>query len=388
MSFRVLTLNNIATRGLDRFPREQYEIASEFTHPDAVMVRSADMHSMSLPDTVKAVGRAGAGVNNIPVSELSQRGVPVFNAPGANANAVKELVIAGMLLALRNLCQAWDYTRGLAAAEDLNKAVESGKKQFAGNELPGRTLGVIGLGAIGVLVANSAKALGMRVIGFDPDITVRRAWQLSADVEQASGLDELFSKADVVTAHVPLTDGTRHLVNAERIARMPKGGVLLNFARSGIVDDASALAALDDGHLHAYVSDFPTAELIAHPGVIALPHLGASTREAEENCAMMVADTLRAYLEHGTIRHSVNFPDVDMPRSGGVRLCVANANVPNMVGQITTALADAGLNILDMMNKSRADLAYTLVDVDNAIPDATLDAIRSIEGVLTVRRLD
>lgn len=388
MSFRILTLNNIATRGLDRFPREEYEIASEFSHPDAVMVRSADMHSMPIPDTVKAVGRAGAGVNNIPVETLSERGVPVFNAPGANANAVKELVIAGMLLALRNLCQAWDYTRGLAAADELNKAVESGKKQFAGNELPGRTLGVIGLGAIGVLVANSAKALGMRVIGFDPDITVRRAWQLSADVEQASGLEELFSKADVVTAHVPLTDGTRHLVNAERIARMPKGAVLLNFARGGIVDDAAALAALDSGQLHAYVSDFPTAELIAHPGVIALPHLGASTREAEENCAMMVADTLRAYLEHGTIRHSVNFPNIDMPRSGGVRLCVANANVPNMVGQITTALANAGLNILDMVNKSRADLAYTLVDVDNAISDATVNAIRDIEGVLTVRRLD
>src|SRR5690606_5129767 len=295
--FKIQTLNNIASKGLERLPGERYAVAADLAQPDAILVRSADMHALALPDTLKAVGRAGAGVNNIPVAELTRRGVPVFNAPGANANAVKELVLAGLLLAYRNICQAWDYTRRLPEeGAALHKAVEQGKKQFSGFELPGRTLGVVGLGAIGVQVANAAQALGMRVIGFDPGITVKSAWQLSANVEQAQSLDDLFGRADAISLHVPLVDATRHLVNGARLKLLRRGGVLLNFSRDGIVDEAAVLAALNDGYLHAHVTDFPSRELLQHPKVIALPHLGASTLEAEENCAVMVADTLRDYL--------------------------------------------------------------------------------------------
>lgn len=386
--FKILTLNTIAVSGLERFPRDRYEIASEIAHPDAVLVRSANMHDMELPDSVRAVARAGAGVNNIPVARLGGRGVPVFNAPGANANAVKELVLAAILLAYRNICQAWEFARGLQGDdEQIHRAVEAGKKQFAGFELPNRTLGVIGLGAVGVQVANAAQGLGMKVIGFDPDITVKRAWQLSSAVEQAASLDELFSRTDVVTVHVPLNEHTRHLVNANRIELMRKQGVLLNFAREGVVDEPAVLAELDAGKLYAYVTDFPRRELLAHPRVIVLPHLGASTQEAEENCAVMVAETLRDYLENGNVRNSVNFPEVVMPRAEGVRVCIANANVPNMVGQITTHLAQAELNIIDMLNKSRGDVAYTVVDVNNGVPDETLAKIRGIAGVLAVRVL-
>jgi D-3-phosphoglycerate dehydrogenase len=386
--FKILTLNNIAVEGLRRLPRERYEVASEIAHPDAIILRSYNMHDMEIPDTVAAVGRAGAGTNNIPVGALAARGVPVFNAPGANANAVKELAIAGMLLGARNLCDAREYVKTLeGSGEALKKAVEAGKKQFVGFELPGRTLGVIGLGAIGVEVANAALDLGMKVAGFDPAITVRNAWQLSSGVEQEDTLDQLFQHADFVTCHVPLIDATRNIVNASRIALMNDGGVLINFARGGVVDDKAAIDALDSGKLHAYVTDFPTPELIAHPKVVALPHLGASTGEAEENCAIMVAEHLRDYLENGNVRFSVNFPEARLPRLDAWRITVANANVPNMVGQISTDIANAGLNIEDLLNKSRGELAYTIVDVNGEPSAELLDEIRSIDGVLALRNL-
>ncbi|MDH5617757.1 MAG: phosphoglycerate dehydrogenase [Gammaproteobacteria bacterium] len=386
--YKVLTLNHIAVEGLRRLPRERYEVASEIAHPDAILVRSANMHEMDIPATVVAIGRAGAGTNNIPCDKLAARGVPVFNAPGANANAVKELVIGGMLLGARNLAQASEYVKTLKeTGEDLKKAVENGKKQFVGFELPGKTLGVIGLGAIGVEVANSALALGMKVIGFDPAITVSNAWQLSSGVAQAETLDQLFQNADFVTAHVPLIDATKNIVNADRIALMNKGAVLINFARGGVVDNAAAIAALDSGRLHAFVCDFPTPELIAHPKVVALPHLGASTGEAEANCAVMVADNVKDYLENGNIRFSVNFPQARLPRLDAWRITVSNANVPNMVGQISTCIANAGLNIEDLLNKSIGGIAYTIVDVNGEPSDALLNQLRAIDGVLTLRNL-
>ncbi len=386
--YKILTLNNIAVAGLRRLPRERYEVASEIAHPDAIILRSHNMHDMDIAESVAVVGRAGAGVNNIPIEKLSEQGVPVFNAPGANSNAVKELAMAGLLLAARNICPAWKYVRDLRdAGEDLEKKVEAGKKQFVGFELPGRTLGVVGLGAIGVEVANVALALGMKVAGFDPQITVRRAWQLSSGVEQTETLDHLFKKSDAVSVHVPLVNGTRGLANRERLALMRKGGILINFSRGAVVDNDAVLEALDSGHLHAYVCDFPTSELIAHPGVIALPHLGASTVEAEENCAIMVAENVKDYLENGNIRHSVNFPEAVMPRADAWRITIANANVPNMVGQISTCLADAGLNIEDLLNKSLGDVAYTVVDLDGPVPEKTLKALQQIDGVLALRNL-
>jgi D-3-phosphoglycerate dehydrogenase len=389
MTFRILTLNNISVRGLERLPRERYEVASELGHPQAILVRSADMHSMDIPATVLAVARAGAGTNNIPVAKLSVRGIPVFNAPGANANAVKELVVAGMLMAARNLCPAWAFVRDLpAGGEELERQVEAGKKRFVGFELPGRTLGVVGLGAIGVEVANAAHLLGMKVLGYDPQITVQRAWQLSSGVEQSVSLDDLFARSDMVTVHVPLLDATRGIVNAQRLGLMRPGGVVLNFARAGIVDEPAVLAALDAGTLSAYVCDFPSAANKDHPKVVALPHLGASTGEAEENCAMMVAETLRDYLENGNVRHSVNFPEAMLPRVPGThRIAIANSNVPNMVGQISTQLASAGLNIADLLNKSRGELAYTLIDTDAPVPPGVLEAIAGIGGVLSARLL-
>lgn len=386
--YKILTYNNIAVAGLRRLPRKRYEVASEIAHPDAIILRSHDLHDMDIPESVVAVGRAGAGVNNIPIERLSERGVPVFNAPGANSNAVKELAMAGLLLAARNICPAWDYVQQLQdTGDDLEKKIEAGKKQFVGFELPGRTLGVVGLGAVGVEVANAALALGMKVAGFDPQITVRRAWQLSAGVEQTETLDHLFKKSDAISVHVPLTNGTRGLVNRDRLALMRKGGVLVNFARGGVVDNAAVLASFDGGHLRAYVCDFPTAELISHPQVIALPHLGASTLEAEENCAIMVAENVKDYLENGNIRHAVNFPEAIMPRADAWRITIANANVPNMVGQISTALAAAGLNIEDLLNKSLGELAYTVVDLDGPVPEDTLAAIDRIDGVLALRNL-
>ncbi|MFL6576607.1 MAG: phosphoglycerate dehydrogenase [Povalibacter sp.] len=389
MTFKILTLNNISVRGLERLPRDRYEVASEIGHPDAVMLRSADMHEMTLSSSVKAIARAGAGTNNIPVGKYSKLGIPVFNAPGANANAVKELVIAGLFLGARNICQAWQYARGLKGTDDeLEEAVEKGKKKYVGYELPGRTLGVVGLGAIGVEVANTAHALGMKVLGFDPQITVQRAWQLSSGVEQALSLDDLFSRCDMVTVHVPLIDATRGLVNANRLRLLRSNGVILNFARGGIVDESAIIDSLDSGKLGAYICDFPTVKVKDHPKVVALPHLGASTGEAEENCAIMVADTLRDFLENGNVRNSVNFPEAVLPRTAGsTRLAIANENVPNMVGQISTALASDKLNIADLLNKSRGDLAYTLLDVDGAVPEQTIKRLTEIAGVLSVRRV-
>jgi D-3-phosphoglycerate dehydrogenase len=386
MPFKIQTLNNISVRGLERLPRDRFEVASDIGHPDAIMLRSADMHEMVLPATVRAIGRAGAGTNNIPVAKLSKQGIPVFNAPGANANAVKELVIAGMFLAARNICQSWQYVRGLQGDDHaLEEAVEKGKKKYVGYELPGKTLGVVGLGAIGVEVANAAHGLGMRVLGFDPQITVQRAWQLSSGVEQALSLDDLFSRADMITVHVPLVEATKGMVNAARLRLMKPSGVILNFARGGIVDEAAIIEALNAGKIGSYICDFPTNACKDHPKVIALPHLGASTEEAEENCAIMVADTLREYLETGNVRNSVNFPEAILPRTAGAtRMGIANENVPNMVGQITGALAAANLNIADLLNKSRGGLAYTLIDVDGQVPPGVVAAIRAIPGVLTV----
>jgi len=386
--FKILTLNNIAVAGLRHFPRNRYEVASEISHPDAIILRSYDMHEMEIPATVAAIGRAGAGVNNIPIDKLSKRGVPVFNAPGANANAVKELAVAGMLIAARNICNARDYVKTLSEeGAALNKAVEAGKKQFVGYELPGKTLGVIGLGAIGVEVANVALALGMKVVGFDPAITVKRAWQLSSGVQQVDTLDRLFKESDFVSVHVPLIDATRNMINAGRLALMRDGGVIINFARGGIADDTAVLHALDTGKLHSYVSDFPSPELIAHSKVVALPHLGASTGEAEENCAIMVAENVKDYLENGNVRFSVNFPETFIPRLGTHRITVANANVPNMVGQISTCLANANLNIEDLLNKSYGELAYTIVDLSGPVSDETIAELRSIDGVLALRNL-
>lgn len=335
---------------------------------------------------MQAVGRAGAGVNNIPVADMSKLGIPVFNAPGANANAVKELVLAGMLLAARNICQAWDFARNLEGEDEaIHKAAENGKKQFVGFELPGRVLGVVGLGAIGIKVANAAIDLGMRVIGYDPKITVQAAWRLSSRVEQAISLDDLLSRCDFVSFHVPLNDETRGMINAERLRRMKKGVTILNFAREPIVDAEAVCAAIDDGRVHAYVCDFPGNAFKGRQRVITLPHIGASTNEAEENCAVMIADQLREYLENGNISNSVNFPEVQMARAEGYRIAIANANVPNMVGQISTLLAQAGLNIVDMLNKSRGDIAYTLTDVDRPAPDEVIQAIARIPGVLKVR---
>ncbi|HUO19592.1 MAG TPA: phosphoglycerate dehydrogenase [Steroidobacteraceae bacterium] len=387
MSFRILTLNQISARGLARLPRERYEVGPAVAAPDAILVRSAVLEAAAIPASVRAVARAGAGVNNIPVEALSRRGVPVFNTPGANANAVKELVLAGLLLAARNLGPAWLFARELTGDDAaIDAAVEAGKKQFVGVELPGRTLGVVGLGAIGVEVANSALALGMRVLGYDPQITVQRAWQLSASVEQALSLEDLCARADAITVHVPLTAATSHLINATRLALLKPGAILLNFARAGIVEDAAVIAALGAGRLRAYVCDFPNNALKGHPRVVTLPHLGASTGEAEENCAIMAADQLREFLENGNVRNSVNYPEAVLPRlPGTTRLAIANRNVPNMVGQISTCLAMHRINIADLLNKSRAEYAYTLIDADGAVGAELLAELAAIEGVLSAR---
>lgn len=382
----VQTLNNISDKGLERLPGDLFTVGDDIDNPDAILLRSFKMHDMEIPTNLKAVGRAGAGVNNIPVDKLSALGVPVFNAPGANANAVKELVIAGLLLAARNITQAWDYTRKLEGDDaELSKQVEAGKKKYGGFELPGRTLGVVGLGAIGRYVANAAIDLGMKVIGFDPGITIEGAWQLSASVKKAGSIEELLRNVDFITFHVPLIDATRDMINADRIQIMRDGATVLNFARDGIVNDKDMVDALKSGKLHAYVCDFPSNTLKGQERVIALPHLGASTGEAEENCAVMVAEQVKDFLLDGSIRNSVNFPEVIVPRETENRIVIANANVPKMLGHISNVMADAGLNIHDMVNKSRDDLAYTVVDCDSEIPTAVADKLMAVEGVLSVR---
>ena len=387
MTYRILTLNRISPRGLARLPPERYQVGADITQPDAILVRSADLHGTAIAPGVRAIGRAGVGVNNIPVSDMSRRGIPVFNSPGANANAVKELVLAGLLLAARNIGPAWLFARALTGEDEaIEAAVEQEKKSFVGFELPGRTLGVVGLGAVGVEVANSALALGMRVLGYDPQITVQRAWQLSASVEQGRSLEDLFTRADAISVHVPLNADTTGLVSGARLALMQKEGTILNFARAAIVDEDAVLAALDAGRLHAYVCDFPRRSLKDHPKVIALPHLGASTGEAEENCAVMVAEQVRDFLENGNIRNSVNYPEAVLPRvPNTTRLAIANCNVPNMVGQISTCLAAQGINIADLLNKSRGEYAFTLIDADGVVSEQLLAKIRAIEGVLSAR---
>lgn len=392
--FAIQTLNAISPIGLQRLDRDVFDVGTDIEEPRGILVRSADLHSVELPSSLYAVARAGAGTNNIPVDALAAQGIPVFNTPGANANAVKELVIAGMLMAARNLYHAADYTRDLVAEQqlsgkELDVQVEAGKKQFAGFELPGRTLGVIGLGAIGVLVANSAQSLGLKVLGYDPSVTIKSAWQLSPNVEQVASVEELLSRSDLVTLHVPLVEGTRGLINAERVALMPQGAVVLNFARGGVVDEAAVIDALDAGQLRSYVNDFPTEAGAVHPKVIALPHLGASTSEAEDNCAIMAVDQLSDYLLNGNIRNSVNFPEVVMARTPGTtRLGIFNQNKPNMIGQITAVLADDGLNVSEFTNKSRGDYAYTLVDVEGEVRDELKDQILAIDGVIRARKIE
>lgn len=383
--FRIQTLNNISRRGLERLPQALYSVASDQEQPDAILVRSADMHAIEIPASVKAVGRAGAGTNNIPVAALSQRGVPVFNTPGANANAVKELVLAGMLLSSRNIPDALAFVATLPEHADPHHAMEAEKKRFVGSELAGKTLGVVGLGAIGVRVANAARALGMRVFGFDPHMTVDGAWQLSSDVVKAGSLNELYAASDYISFHVPLNEGTRGLFGAEALQVARRGVVLLNFAREGIVDARALRDGLEQGVVGRYVTDFPAVDLVGHPRVIGLPHLGASTVEAEENCAVMVVDQLRDFLEHGNVRNSVNFPDTRMPREGKARLCIANQNRPGMIGRLSQVLGEAGLNIAQMHNASRGELAYTLVDIDAPAEAAALERIAAVEGILSLR---
>jgi len=386
--YRVRVLNHISAGGLKRLPWDRFAVSADVDDPHAILVRSADLHDMEIPESLLAVGRAGSGTNNIPIPAMSARGVPVFNAPGANANAVKELVVAGMLLAARNIDDALKYLDSLDPDDaELETKIEAGKKAFAGHELANHTLGVVGLGKIGCLVADAAIKLGMQVIGYDPEITVDSAWSLPATVKKAHSLSEVLKHSHFLTVHVPLVEATREMIDAGGIAQMNPGSVVLNFSRGGVVDETAILEALRSGQLSRYVCDFPNPQLTRQPKVILLPHLGASTVEAEENCAIMVADQVRDYLIDGTIMNSVNFPDVIMPRESRFRVAIANANVPNMVGGISHEMAMAGLNIATMTNKSRKDLAYTLVDVDSGVPDTVIKAIGAIDGVLMVRYL-
>ncbi len=387
--FKIQTLNLIAVAGLNQFPRELYEIASDIQQPDAILLRSYVLHGVTIPESVKAIGRAGAGINNIPVAEMTKRGIPVFNTPGANANAVRELVIAGMLLASRNICQAWQYVGHIKKQDkELEKDIEQNKKQFVGFELMGKTLGIIGLGSVGVKVANAAIGLGMQVIGYDPTITVSRAWELSANVKQAHSIDDLLMESDFVSFHVPLTDETKRMINRSRLQLMKPNVTLLNFARDGIIDNQALLDALNEKKVFAYVSDFPCTMLKDHPHVISLPHLGASTQEAEENCAVMIAKQIRYFLENGSIVNSANFPTVEAPTiMSGVRIAIVNANVPNMVAQISSKLAEAKLNIASLLNKSLDDIAYTLIDVNHNVDDDVLKQIAAIDGVVQLRKM-
>ena len=386
--FRILTLNSISALGLERLPAERYEVASELSEPDAILVRSHDMHRFDIPRSVKVIGRAGAGTNNIPVNDMSKRGVPVFNAPGANANAVKELVLAAMLMAARNLVPALRFVESLhGEGNRLNELVETGKKDYVGRELPGQTLGIIGLGRVGSLVADAAIKLGMDVVGYDPHITVDAAWSLPSQVRKATSIEEVLKGSDFVTLHAPLAEGTRGMINTARAGLMRPGAVLLNFARDALVDDTAVIEALNAKRLQWYICDFPSQRLQREPRVVALPHLGASTREAEDNCAVMVVDEVRNFLEQGNIANAVNFPDALLEREAPYRVAIANANVPNMLGQISTAMARAGLNIHDMLNKSKGEMAYTLVDVDSTVPAELLVELGRIKGVLSVRYL-
>ena len=387
MTRKIKTLNAISKQGLSRLP-DTYVVGNDVADPEAILVRSTDMHKLEIPASLLAVGRAGAGTNNIPIKAMSDKGIVVFNTPGANSNAVKELVIAGMLIGVRNIVPALNFSNTLQGDDEfLHKQVEAEKKQFVGHELRGSTLGIVGLGAIGSILAESALQLGMKVIGIDPEITVEAAWRLPSQVKKATSIEELVKHSDFISLHLPLLPTTKNLINAERVKIMKKGCVLLNFAREGIVDTQAVIDGLNANRLQAYICDFPTNLLRQHPRAVAIPHLGASTEEAEENCAIMVADQVADYLQNGNILNSVNFPNIAMPRGSRFRLAIANANVPNMLGQISTALASAGLNINNMMNKSRGELAFTLVDVETEVPQPVIDQLASIQGVLRVRYL-
>lgn len=388
--FKVLTLNQISVKGLDRLPRENYEIASEFNQPDAVLLRSHKLAAGDLPSSVMAVARAGAGVNNIPVADCTARGIPVFNTPGANANAVKELVIAGMLLGSRGILPGMGFVSGLAEMSDpaeLSQLLEKEKKRFRGQELLGKTLGVVGLGAIGSLVARAGLDLGMNVIGYDPALSVEAAWRLPSSVGRMENISSLFARADYISLHLPVLESTRGLVNSELLGYCKPTTRLLNFAREEIVDNGAIIEALESGQLASYITDFPAPGLIGRADVILMPHIGASTDEAEENCAIMAADQLRDFLENGNIKNSVNFPALALERSEGTRIAISNSNVPKILGQVLSALADADLNVIDMLNKSREDVAYNLIDVAAAPDAAVVDRIRSIPGVINVRTI-
>ena len=383
---KVQTINNISPIGLEKFPKDQYTVSSEIINPDVILVRSAAMHEMEIDENLKAVGRAGAGVNNIPLQKMSNHGVVVFNTPGANANAVKELVISSMLLASRNICQAWNYVNNLPL-DNLKSTVEDGKKNYSGSELPGKTLGIVGLGAIGVEIANAAHTLGMNVIGFDPSITKKNAWKITSDVQEALNIEELFLKSDFVSFHVPLVEGTKNLLNAKRIALLPKDAVVINLSRDGIIDEDALIKALDSGKIKYYVTDYPINDKKNNDKVNALQHLGASTAEAEDNCVIMVAEQIKDYLENGNIINSVNFPEAKMPRAGERRLAITHKNIPNIVSQFTNTIAEVGVNIVDMLNKSRDEVAYTLIDLESEISDMTIDNLKKIDGILTLRVL-
>jgi len=385
---KINIINNISKAGLERFGANEYELVDDATDPSAIILRSFQLKPDDIPLSVDAIGRAGAGVNNIPIELMTERGVPVFNAPGANANAVKELTIASLLIAARNICSARDYVRSLNLDDhDIKQSIESGKKQFAGIELPGRTLGVIGLGSIGVNVANAALDLGMKVIGFDPKVTVNNAWQLSSGVQKVESINEIFQKSNAISLHVPLVKETENLVNKENLILLNKHSILINFSRAGIVNTDDVIDALDKEVLSSYVCDFPEPRFLKNDKIIALPHLGASTREAEENCAIMVIENIKDFLENGNINYSVNFPKASMTRNSAYRLTIANKNIPNMVGQITSILANEKLNIEDLLNKSSGNIAYTIVDLDKTVPDKAIKQILSIDGVLRVRYL-
>lgn len=384
--FGILTLNAISSLGLERFPASRYEVGPRIASPEAILLRSFKMHDMDIPESVLAIGRAGAGTNNIPVPKMTERGIPVFNTPGANANAVKELVLAAMLMGARNLVPAIKFAENLHG-DDIGKQVEEGKKAYAGCELPGHTLGIIGLGAIGRLVADAAIRLGMKVKGYDPEITVDAAWSLPSQVVRAYSVEDLLKGSDFVSLHVPLLDSTKNLIDERRIAAMKSGSILLNFAREGIVDENAVIEAIDSKKLKSYICDFPSEKLAGKPGVVALPHLGASTQEAEDNCAIMVSNQVVDYLENGNILNTVNFPNIDMPRESAYRVAIVNANVPNMLGQISTAFAEGGINIHNMANKSRGGIAYTLADIDSPAPPSVIATIAAIPGVVRVRDL-
>ena len=387
--YKIQTLNKISPKGLELFPRDAYEIASEILNPDAILVRSAKMHDMELPESVKAIARAGAGVNNIPLDKCTDRGIVVFNTPGANANGVKELTLTALFLASRKLADGIVWAKGLVGkGEEVPKLVEKGKSQFAGPEIAGKTLGLIGLGAIGVMVANAADALGMNVVGYDPFISVEAAWGLSQNVRRAVGLESLLAEADYISIHAPLNDKTKGMINRDRFSLMKKGVRIVNLARSGLVNNEDLIAALADDTVACYVTDFPDEELLKNENVIGLPHLGASTPESEDNCATMAVQQIRNFIERGNIRNGVNFPDCEMAPSADTRLIIANKNIPGMVGQITATLAEKNINISDMINKHKGDAAYNIIDIDGAVDDMQIAAIKKINGVIMVRTID